>query len=109
MKQQNVVEEVVDQLKYFWSHRKGQEVRAAIQDVIKEKYKEGKRPLIIDSSKKEDTWTFIISLPPAAGFLEFQKLTILFQDASGGSVHISKRGKAVIMEVMTEEPKKSYP
>jgi len=109
MKQQNVVEEVVDQLKYFWNHRKSQEVRAAIQDVIDKKYKEGDRPTIKQTDKKADTWTFILILPPATGFLEFQKLSVLFQDATGGSVHIEKRGRTVSMEVMTEELKDSYP
>jgi len=109
MKQQNAIEEVRDQLKSLWLHRRGNEARAAVQDVIDVKYKEGTRPLIVSSAKKDETWTFIISLPPGTGFMEFQKLSILFQDATGGSVHIEKRGKVIIMEVMTEELKKKYP
>jgi len=108
MAKQNQIEEIRDSLKSIWLHRKGNEVRAAVQDVIDAKYKEGTRPLIMNASKKENTWTFTIHLPPATGFLEFQKLSILFQDATGGSVHIEKRGKVVKMEVMTEELKKSY-
>ena len=109
MAKENAVEEVVGQLKLLWLHRKGNEAKAAVQDVIDAKYKEGTRPLIISSDKKEDMWTFVISLPPGTGFLEFQKLTVLFQDATGGSVHIEKHGKRITMEVMTEELKKSYP
>ncbi|MDR3602063.1 MAG: FtsK/SpoIIIE domain-containing protein [Desulfosporosinus sp.] len=109
MKQQSAIEEVRDNIKSLWLHRKGNEARASVQDVIDAKYKEGARPLIIASSKKEDTWTFAIYLPPGTGFLEFQKLTVLFQDATGGSVHIEKHGTVVTMEVMTEELKKSYP
>lgn len=109
MAKQNQIEEIRDSLKSIWLHRKGNETRAAVQDVIDVKYKEGARPLIIASDKKDTTWNFTISLPPGVGFLEFQKLSILFQDATGGSVHIEKRGKSVTMEVMTEELGKSYP
>lgn len=109
MAKQNQIEEIRDSLKSIWLHRKGNEVRAAVQDVIDAKYKEGARPLITSANKKEETWTFTVHLPPGTGFLEFQKLSILFQDATGGSVHIGKRGTVVTMEVMPEELKKSYP
>jgi len=107
-KQENVVVEVVGQIKSLFLHRKGNEARAAVQDVIDAKYKDPK-PLIMRSEKKDDTWTFDIFLPPGTGFLEFQKLSILFQDSTGGSVHIEKHGKKTTMEVMTEELKISYP
>ena len=109
MAKQNQIEEIRDSLKSIWLHRKGNEVRAAVQDVIDAKYKEPYKPLITSATKKDDTWTLTVFLPPATGFLEFQKLNLLFQDATGGSVHIEKRGKKVTMEVMTEELKKSYP
>lgn len=108
MAKQNQIEEIRDSLKSIWLHRKGNETRAAVQDVIDAKYKEGFRPLIVSSDKKDETWTFIIHLPPGTAFLEFQKLSVLFQDATGGSVHIEKHGK-ITMEVMPEELKKSYP
>lgn len=108
MAKQNQIEEIRDNLKSIWLHRKGNEVRAAVQDVIDAKYKEPYKPLIISCNKKDDTWTLTIFLPPGIAFLEFQKLNILFQDATGGSVHIEKRGKKVTMEVMPEELKKSY-
>lgn len=109
MARQNAVEEVVEQLKSIWLHRKGNEAKAAVQDVINAKYKEGERPLITHTDKKEDCWTFTVLLPPGVGFLEFQKLTVLFQDSTGGSVHIEKHGKKITMEVMTEELKTFYP
>jgi len=67
------------------------------------------KPLIKQKAKEGDVWKFVITLPPGTGFEEFKKKSNLFSDATGGSVHIEKRGKIVSMEVMAEELKKSYP
>ena len=110
MKQQNAIEEVRDQLKSLWLHRKGNDAHAAVQDCINALYsKDELKPLIIHKSKKGEVWTFTIYLPPGTGFTDFQKKTNLFSDATGGSVHIEKHGKAITMEVITEELKKKYP
>jgi S-DNA-T family DNA segregation ATPase FtsK/SpoIIIE len=107
---QNVVEEVRDQLKYLWLHRKGNDAHAAVQDVINALYsKDEMKPLIKRKTKEGDVCKFLITLPPGTGFSEFKKKTLLFADATGGSVVIEKRGKIVSMEVMAEELKKNYP
>lgn len=109
-KQQNVIEEVRDQIKYLFLHRKGNDVHAAVQDVINALYsKDELKPLIKQKSKQGDVWEFLLTLPPGTGFAEFKKKTPLFADATGGSVVIEKRGKIVSMEVMAEELKKNYP
>jgi len=108
--QQNVIEEVRDSIKSLWLHRKGNDAHAAVQDVIDALYsKDELKPLIMNKSKEGDVWKFTIHLPPGTGFAEFKKKSNLFSDATGGSVHIEKRGKAVTMEVMAEELKKNYP
>jgi len=109
-KQQNIVEEVRDQLKYLFLHRKGNDAHAAVQDVIDALYgKDEMKPLIKQKTKEGDAWKFLLILPPGTGFAEFKKKTPLFADAAGGSVIIEKRGKIVSMEVMAGELKKQYP
>lgn len=108
--QQNAIEEVRDSIKSLWLHRKGNDVHAAVQDVINALYgKDEMKPLIKQKTKEGDVWKFLLTLPPGTGFVEFKKKTSLFGDATGGSVVIEKRGKIVSMEVMAEELKKSYP
>jgi len=107
---QNAIEEVRDQLKSLWLHRKGNDAHAAVQDCIDALYsKDELKPLIIKKSKDGEVWAFNIFLPPGTGFTDFQKKTQLFADSTGGSVHIEKHGKLVTMEVMTEELKNKYP
>ncbi|KKQ05064.1 MAG: FtsK/SpoIIIE family protein [Candidatus Moranbacteria bacterium GW2011_GWF1_36_4] len=110
MEKQNAIEEVRDSLKYLWLHRKGNDAHAAVQDVIDAKYpKKELKPLILKKIKDGDSWRFLINLPPGTGFLEFKKISNLFSDAIGGSVHIEKRGKVVTMEVIMKELEKHYP
>lgn len=105
----NPIEEIRENLKSIWLHRKGNETHAAINDVIDVKYRDLK-PLITKKIKiAENAWRFLITLPPGIGYSDFKKLEPLFVDATVGSVEITKHGKTVIMEVLGEELKTNYP
>ncbi|BAE83953.1 FtsK/SpoIIIE domain-containing protein [Desulfitobacterium hafniense] len=109
MENQNPIEEIREGLKYLWIHRNGNEVHAAVADTIEAKYLKLK-PLIVKKIKLADNaFRFLINLPAGLGYAEFKKLEPLFADATGGSVDISKHGKTITMDVMTEELKASYP
>lgn len=100
---------LADRLRYIYIRRKGP-VYAAISDVIDDQYPKEPRPLIVKQIKLADkAHKFLIHLPPGKGFDEFKKKERLFADATGGSVHIEKRGTTIVMEVLTEELKKTYP
>lgn len=105
----NVLKEAVDQIRHAWLHRTGNEVHAAIQDTIEALYGEGLKPLIVKKSKKGNRWSFIINLPPGLCYSEFRRKQEYFEDSTGGAVQMEKRGKAILMQVLTEELKRFYP
>lgn len=107
---QTQIEEIRDSIKSIWLHRKSNQTHANVQDVIDALYpKDNLKPLITNKKREGDVWKFTIFLPAGIGFEKFKKDSNLFADATGGHVHIEKRGKIVTMEVMTEDLKKSYP
>ena len=109
MAKENAVEEVVGQLKSIWLHRKGNEVRAAVQDVIDAIWRDMK-PLIVKKIKiTDEAYKFIISLPPGIGYKDFESKKQLFADALGGAVQVEKRGKVIIMQASTTEIRTNYP
>lgn len=110
MKQQeNVLQEAFDQLKYVWRHRKGNEVPAAVLDTIDALYKADLKPLVVKVEKKPKSYTFIIHLPAGLSYAEFKRKEHYFEDSTNGAVQIEKRGKVVILEVMTERLQSFYP
>ena len=107
-KQENLVVEVVGQLKSLFLHRKGNEARAAVQDVIDALWRDMK-PLIVKKIKiTDEAYKFIISLPPGIGYKDFESRKQLFADALGGAVQVEKRGKVITMQASTTEIQREY-
>lgn len=108
--EENALKDALGLIKSTWLHRKGNEIPAAVIDTIEALYgtKELK-PIIVKKTKQENGWFFVLHLPPGASYHDFKKRENFFQDSAGGAVHISKRGKAVYMEVMTNELGTIYP
>lgn len=119
---------------------RGGGIPAKIYDVIVHVYGEDYRPLIIEKrldepkepkSKSEapkslkeiisriksmddhsdETWFFVINLPPGHNFEKFKSLEQTFADALGedGTCQIEAHGMAVHMTVSNVDRKKSYP
>jgi len=110
MKQQNVIEEVRDQLKYLFLHRKGNDAHAAVQDVIDAIWPKDPKPKILKKIKLSgEAYRFILSLGPGLGYKEFKAKEQLFADAMGGTVQVEKRGKVITMQASTTEIKREYP
>ena len=106
----NALGEALAMIKGLWLHRKGNEAPAAVQDTIEALWsKEKLKPLIVEKTRQESGWFFVMHLPPGVSYREFKQKENYFQDATGGAIHISKRGKAVYMEVMTDELQTLYP
>ena len=109
-KQQNVIEEVRDQLKYLFLHRKGNDAHAAVQDVIDAIWPKDPKPKILKKIKLTgEAYRFILSLDPGLGYKEFKAKEQLFADAMGGTVQVEKRGKVITMQASTTEIKREYP
>jgi S-DNA-T family DNA segregation ATPase FtsK/SpoIIIE len=107
---QNVIEEVRDQLKYLFLHRKGNDAHAAVQDVIDAIWPKDPRPTITKKIKiSGEAYKFLISLGPGLGYKEFKAKEQLFADAMGGTVQVEKRGKVITMQASTTEIKREYP
>lgn len=110
MREENALRDSIELLKYTWLHRRGNEVPAAIQDTIDALYKKDDlKPLIVKKTKGESSWFFVVNLPPGCSYRKFKEQEHYFQDAAGGAVHISKRGKAVYLECLTDELQADYP
>lgn len=106
----NALRDSIELLKTTWLHRKGNEVPAAIIDTVNVLWKHSDlRPLVVKKTRNDNGWFFVLNLPPGISYHDFKAKENYFQDASGGAVHISKRGKAIYMEVMTGELKTLYP
>jgi S-DNA-T family DNA segregation ATPase FtsK/SpoIIIE len=109
-KQQNVIEEVRDQLKYLFLHRKGNDAHAAVQDVIDAIWPKDPKPKIMKKIKiSGEAYKFLITLGPGLGYKEFKAKEQLFADAMGGTVQVEKRGKVITMQASTTEIKHEYP
>lgn len=109
-KQQNVIEEVRDQLKYLFLHRKGNDAHAAVQDVIDAIWPKAPKPKIEKKIKiSGNAYKFLLSLGAGLGYKEFKSKEQLFADAMGGTVQVEKRGKVITMQASTAEIKKEYP
>lgn len=109
-KQQNVIEEVRDQLKYIFLHRKGNDAHAAVQDVIDAIWPKDPKPKILKKIKLSgEAYKFLITLGPGLGYKEFKTKEQLFADAMGGTVQVEKRGKVIMMQASTTEIKREYP
>ncbi len=105
----DVLKEAIDGMRYLWRHRKGQEIPAAVHDVIASCWqKVNYIPLIVKQKKLISEWTFIIHLPAGIGYAEFKAKEQLFADATGGAVIVNKHGKAAMMQVLTEKLKERY-
>ncbi|MDQ7094280.1 FtsK/SpoIIIE domain-containing protein [Desulfosporosinus sp. PR] len=110
MTKQNVIEEVRDQLKHIWLHRRGNDAHAAVQDVIDAIWPKPPRPQIIKKTRLSgEAYKFILTLEPGLGYREFKTKEQLFADAMGGTVQIEKRGKAIFMQASTTELQNQYP
>lgn len=110
MKQQNPIEEVRDQIKYLFLHRKGNDAHAAVQDVIDAIWPKDPKPKITKKIKiSGDAYRFLITLGPGLGYKEFKAKEQLFADAMGGTVQVEKRGKVITMQASTIEIKREYP
>lgn len=110
MPKQNVIEEVRDQIKYHWLHRKGNDAHAAVQDVIDAIWPKDPKPKIINKIKlTDDAYRFILGLGPGLGYKEFKAKEQLFADAMGGTVQVEKRGKVITMQASTTEIRHEYP
>ena len=108
-KDNETLKELRTDLRYLWIHRHGNETPAAISDTIDALYPKLK-PLIVKRIKLSETvWRLLVTLPPGLGYAEFKRYEQLFADATGGHVEITKHGKTVMMEVLTEELKIMYP
>ena len=118
----NMLRDMFVDLRDLWIHRQGWKVlgreiisdnsiHAAVHDTINALWKEGKRPFIDKkvASKDKLKYTFLIKLPPGNTYSDFKDKEEHFQDATGGAVYIEKRGKQIIMNVMTMELRKMYP
>lgn len=109
-KQQNVIEDVRDQLKYLFLHRKGNDAHAAVQDVIDAIWPKDPKPKIIKKIKLSgEAYKFILALGAGLGYKEFKAKEQLFADAMGGTVQVEKRGKVITMQASTTEIEKEYP
>lgn len=107
---ENALREALEMIKSLWLHRKGNEAPAAVQDTIQALWnKSDLKPLIVKQTKRENGWFLTMHMPPGVSYSEFKKREHYFSDAIGGAVHISKRGKAVYMEIMTKELESCYP
>lgn len=108
-KQQNAIEEIRDQIKYIFLHRKGNDVHAAVQDVIDALWPKDPKPKIMKKIKiSGEAYKFIIALGPGLGYKEFKTKEQLFADAMGGTVQVEKRGKVITMQASATEIKKEY-
>jgi len=107
---QNVIEEVRDQIKYLFLHRKGNDAHAAVQDVIDAIWSKDPKPKILKKIKlSNEAYRFILSLGPGLGYKDFKSKEQLFADAMGGTVQVEKRGKVITMQASTTEIKREYP
>jgi S-DNA-T family DNA segregation ATPase FtsK/SpoIIIE len=109
VKKQSPIEEIRDSIKFIWIHRKGNDVHAAVQDVIDVHWPKDPKPKVMKKIKlSQDAYKFVISLGAGLGYKEFKAKEQLFSDAMGGTCQIEKRGKVITMQASTTEIKKEY-
>lgn len=107
--QDNILKDSVSLIKSLWLHRKGNEIHASVQDTIEAIWRQDLKPFIFKKHVAGNNHTFIIHLPPGLCYADFKSKEVFFRDSTGGAVQVEKRGKAVIMTVMTDELKSCYP
>lgn len=107
-KKENVFEDAFKTIKHIYTHRKGQEIPAAISDTIDALFKDDLKPLICKKYHNESGWILIINLPPGVAYGAFKDKEQYFADATHAAVQIEKFGPKVKMQVMSEELKNRY-
>lgn len=107
-KKVNVFEDAFRTINRLYTHRKGQEVPAAVTDTIEALFKDDLKPLVVKKYHNETGWTLVIHLPPGVTYGAFKDREQFFADATHSAVQIEKFGTKVKMQVMSEELRDRY-
>ena len=108
-KKDNALQGIIGDIKGMWL-RRGGKVAEAVMDTLDALYPDDlKRPNIVKRIKHATGWLFILTLRPGDSYHNFKKLQPYFQETTGGAVQIEKQGRAIMLRVLTEELKSSYP
>lgn len=86
-KDDNVLKDVITQLKYSWRHRPGYEVVGIIQDTIDNlrlETKDGQKPKLVGKKKTDYGWHLVFRLPPGISFAQMKRKQDFFSDAIQG-------------------------
>ncbi|MCL5779616.1 MAG: FtsK/SpoIIIE domain-containing protein [Firmicutes bacterium] len=108
---ENVLAEAFQSIRFLWSHRKGQEIPAAVMDTFDNLgyvTKDGRRPLLVAKKKTPYGWHLAFSLPPGISFAKVRRQREYFADAVKGWVNLSWDG-ILHMDVYTGRLPKSLP
>ncbi|MBV1734261.1 MAG: cell division protein FtsK [Candidatus Desulforudis sp.] len=109
MQKTNALGESFQSIRYLWRHRKGQEVPAAVLDVLDALYADKTKPLLIRKIKKENGWRLIFNIPPGVSFNELKRKHDYFTDATNAVVLFEKINGHLHLEMQTAELKDHYP
>jgi DNA segregation ATPase FtsK/SpoIIIE, S-DNA-T family len=106
MTRDNALQGVIGDLKGIWL-RRGGKVPEAVMDTLEAIYSD-KMPIIVKRIKQDSGWLFMLSLRAGDCYANFAKMLPYFQESTGGAVQIEKRGRAVMLRVLTEELRSEY-
>jgi len=101
-KDNSMLAPVVSTVQRAWRHRKGNEVSAAILDTVEALWPKEPRPLVISHNKNKSQHYFVFHMPPGIAYRDLESKKHYFADAAAGCVEIEKRGKAIILTVLSE-------
>ncbi|MHB1042374.1 MAG: FtsK/SpoIIIE domain-containing protein [Eubacteriales bacterium] len=83
-KEENVLAEAIQSMRYLWRHRKGQEIPAAVLDVFDNLgfvTKDQRRPVMLAKKRTAYGWHLIFRLPPGISYQSIRNRREYFQDA----------------------------
>lgn len=86
-KNDNVFQETLNQIKYTWRHRPGQEIVGIILDTIDNlnlETKDGRKPVLAGKKKTDYGWHLVFKLPPGISFAQMKRKQDFFSDAIQG-------------------------
>ncbi|MBP2643448.1 MAG: segregation ATPase, FtsK/SpoIIIE family [Firmicutes bacterium] len=101
-KDDSILTPVVSAVQRAWRHRKGNEIQAGVLDTLEALWPKEPHPIVIAHNKNKSQHHFVFHLPPGVSYRDLESKKHYFGDVVSGCVEIEKRGKAVVLTVLSE-------
>ena len=93
--EENLLADMIRDIRHMWTHRRGQEIPGAILDTFGNLHyttQDGRHPVMCAERRTDYGWHLVFALPPGISFARVKKHRDVFEDAVNGWINLSWDG-----------------